>query len=74
MEWLSVGFECPPVDRGSSNNAGENVVMEVGGESVTHSSANTLPFEEAVSHLRGAVMAWLSAERDRLRRSLEREK
>lgn len=28
--------------------------MEVGGEPVNHSTANTLPFEEAVSHLRGA--------------------
>jgi len=44
-----------------------DIVMEVGGKSVSHSPANTLPFEGAVSHLRGSVMPWLSPERDGLR-------
>lgn len=50
-----------------------DLVVEVGSKSVSHRSSNTLPFEEAVSHLRGAVMARLSPERNRLRRSLERK-
>lgn len=47
------------------------MVTEVGGEAVSHGAANTLPFEGAVSHLGGAVMAWLSPESGRKR---ERER
>lgn len=36
------------------------MVTEVGGKPVNHREANTLPFQEAVNHLRGAVMAQLS--------------
>lgn len=43
------------------------MVTEVGGKPVNHSTANTLPFEEAVSHLRCVVMAQLSTERERER-------
>jgi len=42
-----------------------DAVTEVGGKPINHSAANTLPFEGAVSHLRGAVMVWLSPERER---------
>lgn len=44
--------------------------MEVGGRPVNHGAANTLPFEEAVTHLSGAVMAALSP----LKRGREKEK
>lgn len=43
--------------------------MEVGGKPVNHGAANTLPFEEAVTHLRGAVMALLKREREGERKS-----
>lgn len=41
------------------------MVIKVGGKPVNHRTANTLLFEEAVSHLRGAAMARLSPERGR---------
>lgn len=43
-----------------------DVVTEVGGAPANHAAANTLPFQEAVSHLRGAGVAQeKERERDR---------
>lgn len=49
-----------------------DMATEVGGKPVNHCAANTLPFEEAVSHQRCAAMARLSLERESERARLGR--
>lgn len=68
---LRARFQCPLLDRYSANNVCVCVWEGVGGKSVSHSKANALPFEEAVSHLRDAAVARLSPLRDMLSRREE---